>query len=259
VPVAAFTQVAYLARRSVVRTVRQPIMIVPSLTFPLILLAVNASGLSAATSLPGFPTDTYVTFAIAFAFLQGAMFATINGGQALAEDLQKGFFNRLQLTPLRGPALLAGQLAGVVALGIVQAVVFLSVGLLAGGQFAAGVAGVAVLLALSVLIAMAFGALGLFLGLRTGSAEAVQGMFPLLFILLFFSSMALPRDLIANDWFRAIADWNPVSYMLEGIRSLFIDGWNAEALALGFGLAAALLVAGLAAASTLLRTRMVRT
>lgn len=256
---ATLTQVRYLARRSVLRTVRQPIMIVPSLTFPLILLAVNASGLAAATKLPGFPTDSYLTFAVALAFMQGAMFATINGGQALAEDLQKGFFNRLQLTPLRGPALLAGQLAGVVTLGMVQATVFLSVGLLAGGSFAAGLGGVLALLALSVLISMAFGSVGLFLGLRTGSAEAVQGMLPLLFILLFFSSMALPRELIAADWFRTIADWNPVSYMLEGIRSLFIAGWDGEALALGFGIAGALLVVAIAAASTLLRTRMVRT
>jgi ABC-2 type transport system permease protein len=87
----------------------------------------------------------------------------------------------------------------------------------------------------------------------------VQGMFPILFIVLFFSSMALPRDLIANDWFRTIADWNPVSYMLEGIRSLFVDGWNSEALALGFGLAAALFVVGIFAANSALRTRMVRT
>lgn len=256
---ATLTQIGYLAKRSVVRVARQPAMIVPSLLFPLILLAVNASGLEAATNLPGFPTDTYVTFAIALAFLQGAMFATINGGQSLAEDVQRGFFNRLQLTPLRGPALLAGQLAGVVALGLVQAVVYLSVGLLAGGEFAAGPEGVLVLFALAVLISTAFGALGLFLGLRTGSGEAVQGMFPLLFVFLFFSSMALPRDLIANDWFRTVADWNPVSYMLEGIRSLFVQGWDAEALALGFGLAAALLVIALAAASSALRTRMVRT
>ena len=256
---ATLNQVGYLARRSVVRVARQPVMIVPSLLFPLILLAVNASGLDAATELPGFPTDTYLTFAIALAFMQGAMFSTINGGQMLATDVQHGFFSRLQLTPLRGPALLAGQLAGVVALGVVQAAVYLSVGLLAGGEFSAGPGGVLVLFALAVAISMAFGALGLFLGLRTGSGEAVQGMFPLLFVFLFFSSMALPRDLIANDWFRMIADWNPVSYMLEGIRSLFVDGWDAEALALGFGIALALLAIALAAANAALRTRMVRT
>jgi ABC-2 type transport system permease protein len=243
----------------VVRTIRQPIMIVPALAFPLILLAVNASGLEAATAIPGFPTDSYVTFALAFAFMQGAMFATINGGTSLAQDIQQGFFNRLQLTPLRGSAIIAGQLAGVLLLGVIQAVVYLSVGLLAGASFEAGVLGVPVLLALSVAISAAFGAFGLWLGLRTGSGEAVQGAFPLLFIVLFFSSMTLPRDLIENDWFRTIADWNPVSYMLEGIRSLFIDGWDAEALALGFGFAAVLFAIAIAGSAGSLRSRMERT
>jgi ABC-2 type transport system permease protein len=256
---ATLTQIGHLARRSVHRTVRQPALVIPALTFPLILLAVNASGLEAATDLPGFPTSSYITFAIAFAFMQGGFFATIGGGSQIAEDIQRGFFNRLQLTPLRGSALLAGQLAGVVLVGLLQAVVFLSVGLLAGGDFEAGVPGVAVLIALSVLISLAFGAIGLFIGLRTGNGEAVQGSFPLFFALLFFSSMALPRDLIETDWFRAIADWNPVTYLLEGVRSLFIDGWDGEALGLGFGIAAAIFVAAIAVASAALRTRMVRT
>ena len=253
------TQVHHLAGRSVMRVVRQPALIVPSLLFPLILLAVNASGLETATEIPGFPTDSYITFALAFAFMQGAMFATLGAGQSLAEDVQRGFFNRLQLTPLRGWAMLAGQLAGVVVLGLVQAIVYLSVGLLAGAEMEAGPLGVVVLVALSVLISLAFGALGLLVALRSGSGEAVQGMFPLFFILLFLSSASLPRELIANDWFQAITDWNPVSYMIEGMRSLFIDGWDPEALALGFGLAGILLVVALAAASAALKERMVRT
>ena len=111
------TQVGYLARRSITRTVRQPILIIPSLVFPLFLLAVNSSGLDAATSLPGFPTDSYLTFALGLTFMQGALFATMGAGQSIAGDIQHGFFNRLQLTPLRGPALIAGQLAGVDAPG----------------------------------------------------------------------------------------------------------------------------------------------
>jgi ABC-2 type transport system permease protein len=253
------TQVGHLAGRSVRRVVRQPALIVPSLLFPLILLAVNASGLDAATMIPGFPTDSYLTFALAFAFMQGAMFATLGAGQSLAEDVQGGFFNRLQLTPLRGWAMLAGQLAGVVVLGLVQATVYLSVGFAAGAEMEAGPLGVVALVGLSVLISLAFGALGLLVALRAGSGEAVQGMFPLFFILLFLSSAALPRELIANDWFQAITDWNPVSYMIEGMRSLFIDGWDAEALLLGFGLAAVLLVLALAGASLALKGRMVRT
>ena len=83
------------------------------------------------------------------------------------------------------------------------------------------------------------------MALRTGSGEAVQGMFPLFFVLLFLSSMKLPRNLIQTDWFRAVATWNPVSYLIEGIRSLLITGWDAEALALGFGFAAAIAVIAL--------------
>src|SRR4029077_9532157 len=97
---------------------------------------------------------------------------------------------------------------------------------------------------------------GAFVALRTGSGEAVQGMFPLFFVLLFLSSINLPRNLIQIDWFQTVATYNPVSYLVEGIRSLLVTGWDAEALALAFGLALAIVVIGLAAASAALRTRL---
>ena len=84
-------------------------------------------------------------------------------------------------------------------------------------------------------------------------------MFPLFFAALFLSSMSLPRDLIETDWFRTVATYNPVSYMLEGIRALFIDGWNGEAIALGFACAGAVAIVAIAACAAGLRTRMVRT
>jgi ABC-2 type transport system permease protein len=77
--------------------------------------------------------------------------------------------------------------------------------------------------------------------------------------LLFLSSMSLPRPLIEQDWFRFIATYNPVSYMIEGVRSFIIFGWDAEALALGFGVTIIGAVAAVAAASSALRTRLVRT
>ena len=84
------------------------------------------------------------------------------------------------------------------------------------------------------------------LALRTGTGEAIQGMFPLFFVLLFLSSMSLPRNLIESDWFRALATINPVSYLIEAIRSLIITGWDGQALALGFGIALLILALGLA-------------
>jgi ABC-2 type transport system permease protein len=252
------TQIGQLAHRSVLRTLRQPAQIVPALIFPLFLLAVNSGGLKDATNLPGFPTDSYLTFALAVPFMQGALFSVMNAGTDLARDIETGFLNRLALTPLRGAALLSGLLAGAVVLGLLQAVTYLVVGLTAGAELAAGPAGALVIIALSVTITVAFGTLGLFAALRTGSGEAVQSLFPVFFVFLFLSSMALPLDLIETDWFRAIATANPVSYLLQAIRSLLIEGWNAADLALGFGIALAVLALGMLAASAL-KTRLVRT
>jgi ABC-2 type transport system permease protein len=252
-------QAGYLGWRSVIRTARQPIVIVPPLVFPLFLLAINASGLDAATRIQGFPADSYLAFVLAFPFVQGAIFATNTAGTNIAQDISTGFLNRLSLTPMRGASLLAGQLSGVLLVGTIQAVVFLAAGLIAGAGIEAGPLGVPVLFALSLSICAAFGTIGLFVGLRTGSGEAVQGLFPLMFILLFLSSAVLPRDLIAHDWYQTLATINPVSYLIEGLRSLVITGWDAEALALGFGIAWAIFAGGLAASTAALRERLVRT
>ena len=248
-----------LARRSVVRTLRQPLMVVPSLFFPLLLLSINSSGLDSATRLPGFPTDSYFQFALAIPFVQGALFSANSAGTNVANDIESGFLNRLALTPLRRVSLMMGQLAGILALGLIQAVTFVVVGVAFGSGIKAGVSGALVIVALSLVISLGFGCIGAFVALRSGTGEAVQGVFPLFFAALFLSSMALPRDLIQSDWFRTVATWNPVSYMLEAIRSLVITGWDGEALALGFGCAAGLAAISLAAASSALRTRMVRT
>jgi ABC-2 type transport system permease protein len=252
-------QIKELARRSVMRTLRQPAQIVPATTFPLILLAINSAGLDSATDIPGFPTDSYLTFALAFAFLQGGVFAVIGTGQNLAEDHVNGFFSRMQLTPIRPVALVAGQLAGTLAVGLFQATSYIAVGLVAGGSIEAGIPGALVLIALATLISLAFGSIGLIAGMRASTPENVQGLFPVIFVFLFMSSMALPRDLIQTDWFQTVATYNPVSYMIEGIRSLLITGWDVEALALGFGFALAILVIALAVATASIRTRMVRT
>jgi ABC-2 type transport system permease protein len=257
--VSDLSNAALLVRRSVLRTLRQPANIVFSFAFPLLLLAVNAGGLSAATKIPGFPANSYLTFALAIPFVQGALFAANSAGTNFAMDIETGFLDRLSLTPLSRSALLAGQLAGVVALGLFQAVIFLAVGEAAGAGFAAGAGGVLVLLALSILITLGFGTLGALIALRTGSGEAVQGMFPLFFVFLFLSSQALPRNLIETDWFRTIATYNPVSYLLEAIRSLLITGWDGEALALGFGCAGVIALVGIVASSRALRLRMART
>jgi ABC-2 type transport system permease protein len=252
-------QVWLIARRSVVRTFRQPGTWFPPLTFPLMLMAVNSNGLRAATHLPGFPTNSFLAFFLPFSFLQGALFASGIAGVDLARDIDTGFQNRLALTPVRGSALLIGQIGGAVGLGALQACVYLGVGLAFGVHIDTGVAGAFLILLLAVLIATGWGTLGLWLALRTGSGEGVQSQFPLLFFATFISSMNLPRNLIEVTWFRDVATINPVSYMIEGLRSLVISGWDAQALLLGFGFTLALIAVSLTLAGRQLKVRMART
>jgi ABC-2 type transport system permease protein len=253
------TQLGIIMGRSVRRTLRQPAFVFPTVAFPLLLLALNSAGLSGATKIRGFPTDSYLDFALTVTFMQAALFAATIAGTELATDIESGFINRLQLTPLRRVALLAGELTGAMVVALLACLSFVAVGLVTGVTFQAGVGGVLVLIALAQLTALGFSALGAVMAARTGSAEAVQGLFPLLFVSFFLSSLNLPRPLIETDWFRTIATWNPVSYMVEGMRSLIIAGWDGSALWRGFLAAGTLAVIGLLGASAALRTRLGRT
>jgi ABC-2 type transport system permease protein len=242
----------------VVRTLRQPANVIAPLVFPMMLLAVNSGGLKAETKLPGFPTTSFVAFALAVPFMQGALFATMNAGTDLARDIQTGFLSRLSLTPMRRLAVLGGQLGGVVTLGLAQALVYVGVGFAIGVHFKSGPAGVLVLVVFAVFVSFAFGAMGAYAALRTGSGEAVQSLFPAFFVFLFISSMNIPRNLMSVTWFRDVATANPVSYLIEAVRSLIITGWDWQALALGFGIALVVSLVALALASSALKGRMAR-
>ena len=256
---ATVPQIATLGRRAVIRTARQPANVIFPLLFPMLLLSVNAGGLRAATNLPGFPSDSFLAFALAVPFVQGALLATINANVEFARDIQTGFLNRLALTPVRSLVLLVGQLGGLLTIALVQAIFYLAVGLAFGVRLESGIAGAAMLLVLETMIALAFAAWGSWAALRTGSTEAVQGLFPVFFVFLFMSSMNMPRNLIDADWFRWIATLNPVSYLIEAVRSLVIEGWNWEALGLGFAVAGGMSLIGFTLAAKALWRRLERT
>jgi ABC-2 type transport system permease protein len=116
-----------------------------------------------------------------------------------------------------------------------------------------------VLYLLVVLMAIGFGALGVAAALRTGNGEAVQGLFPVLFVLLFLSTINLPLDLIPITWFRWVATVNPITYLVDALRSLIITGWDWPTLAAGFGVALAIAVVGILLSAAALRGRLQRT
>jgi len=135
-----------------------------------------------------------------------------------------------------------------------QTVFFVVVLVPFGLRVTTGVAGLALMAIGGLLTALAVAALMSTMALRTGSSEAVQGSFPLLFVLLFFSSAFFPRETMSGAY-RTIANWNPVSYLVEGFRSLTIGEIDATSIAQVVALPAALAVVTMSGALAALRSR----
>lgn len=249
-------QTAALSRRAVLALARQPALVVPSLMFPLLFLALGTSSFSRATRLPGFPdVDSFLDFALAGAIVQGVLFGSITGATALATEIEIGFFDRLLMTPTSRASILFGRLAGGMAYGAAQTVVFTAVLVPFGLSIKSGVVGFLVIVVGGTLLALAVGAVMSAMAIRTGSSEAVQGSFPLLFIALFFSSAFFPRQTMSGAY-KWIADLNPVSHLVEGFRSLVIEGLTWGGVARTLLISAAFAVAGMALALSSLRKRI---
>jgi ABC-2 type transport system permease protein len=222
-------------------------------------MAVSVSGAGRAGSIPGFPAESYLDFYLAGAVVNGTLLGGISAGTALATDIEQGFIRRLLLTPMQRPAVLIGHVSGAMAVGLIQGTVILGAGVAAGARVKAGIAGGVVVVMFAVLVALTFSSIGALIAARTGSSEATQSVFPLFFILMIFSSYFMPRNLIDVDWFRAIATFNPVTYMIEAMRSLITTGWDGRALGLGLLAIGAIATLGFGGAAAALRTRLART
>ena len=218
-----------MSKRSILAIWRQPSLVVPSLIFPLFFAALGTSSFSRATEIPGFPdVDSYLDFALAGAVVQGILFGSTVGATALATDIENGFFDRLLSSPSTRSGIIVGRMAGGMLYGFVQTIFFVVVLLPFGLTIEAGIAGVVTMSISGAAIALMVGALMSAMAIRTGSSEAVQGAFPLVFIALFFSSAFFPRETMSGVY-GTLADLNPISYLVEGLRDLTIEGFTLSA------------------------------
>jgi ABC-2 type transport system permease protein len=232
-----------LGRRSVKQTFRRPQLAAPILIFPTLLLAVQTGGAGRAVDLPGFPeVDNFLSFMLAGAMLQSTLLAGNTGGIALAVDLEMGFTDRLFAAPVSRYSIVLGRLAGVAALGCVSALWFIAIGLIFGASFEQGVPGMLLMILFTALAAVAFGGISAAIALYTGTASVVQGLFPLIFVILFLSSAFFPTNLLLEPA-ASVAEYNPLSFIVEAIREPVIGSVTVEAVAKAFGALA--LVGGL--------------
>jgi ABC-2 type transport system permease protein len=212
-----------LGARSVKQTLRRPQLLAPINVFPSLLLAIQTGGAGRAVDLPGFPqVHGFLDFMLAGAMIQSTLLAANSGGIALAVDIEMGFTDRLLAAPIARFSMVLGRLAGTAVLGALSALWFIAIGLIFGARIEQGVPGALLMVLFVTLSAVAFGGLGAAIALRTGRASVVQGLFPLVFVILFLSSAFFPDDLMLEPA-RTVARYNPISFIVEGIRDPVIS------------------------------------
>lgn len=242
-----------LGMRSIRQTFRRPQLIAPIIVFPTLLLAIQTGGAGGAVDLPGFPpVQSFLQFMLAGAMMQSLMLAGNSGGIALAVDIEMGFTDRLFAAPIPRYTIVLGRLAGTAALGLFAALWFLSIGLVFGAEIHSGVGGALIAIFLVTATAMAVGGIGAAIALRTGSASVVQGLFPLVLVVLFLSSAFFPNELMIEPA-KTIAEYNPLSFIVEGVRGPIVADVDAAELA-----EAVLAIAGIVLVGLLLSGRALR-
>jgi ABC-2 type transport system permease protein len=245
-----------MSKRAILALARQPATVIPSLVFPLFFIALGTAAFGRAVKLPNFPkVDSFLDFALAGSIIQGVLFGSITSATALATDIETGFFDRLLASPTSRVSILVSRLAGAMAYAGLQTIVFIAALLPFGLSVRAGPLGVVVMIAGGMLTALAVGGLMSAMALRTGSSEAVQGSFPLLFILLFLSSAFFPRQTM-NGTYKRIAGINPISHLVEGFRDLTIEGLSWSAVGRTLLISGAMAVLAIAIALRSLRKRV---
>jgi ABC-2 type transport system permease protein len=250
--------VAALGRRVLSVQFRRAQLLMPTFVLPLLLLAVIASGTSAAQGLRGFPdVASYLAFVVPGTIVQGTILAGLTAGIAMASDIEFGFFDRLLTAPVRRTSLVLGRLCGTLVLSMAQTTWFLGVALLFGASYPGGVGGVVGTIALAAITAVGMGGVSCAIALRTGSLSLLQSLFPFMFVMLFTAPAFFPQDLL-TPVLRGVSDYNPLTYVVEGVRALLGGDVALGSPWLGFLSATGLAIATVGVATVALHERLRR-
>ena len=234
-PVGIITDIATVARRAVRSLLREPEFLYPALIIPLFFFVVNIGALqSFVERMPGIDYKAFqLPVAIVFAV------TGITRASVLVIDIQTGYLDRMLVTPVRRATLLLGMMVADIVLAIGLSIVVVGMGFAFGVRFYTGLGGLFVFVAMAVSWSLAFTGFPYTIALRTGNPAAVNSSFLIFFPFAFLTPAYLPRELMTG-WMQAVAAWNPVTYLLEAMRSLMSEGWDSASL--GKGIAA---IAGL--------------
>lgn len=224
------TEILLLGRRAVREVVRYPEATIPTLFIPLFFLVVNIGQVSKTfpSTTPFLKGQGYVAFQLPVSLMFAV--ATATSGLALVTEIDLGYFDKLLVAPIRRSSIIFGRLAADLVRGIAGSALVLLVGIALGARVESGVAGAVVIVLLSALFGVAYAGFGILVALRTRNVQATQSSFLLFFPLLFLTPNFVPFDRLSS-LMETLARINPVSYVIVGLRSLVIDGWDLGKLA----------------------------
>ncbi len=228
--------VAGRAMRAVSRDLE---VVVPPVFIAIFFFVVNIATLERLTEGAAAGFD-YTAFQMPTAILLGV--TGVSRAPAVVLDVQNKYMDRMLLTPVRRTSILVGHMLADVAVAAALTLPILALGFILGVRFEAGVLGVVAFVAIAACWSLAFAGFGYAIALKTGNPAAVNSSFMLFFPFLFLTTSYVPRDQL-NGWLDTVAGLNPVTYILEGLRSLTLEGWQWDELAktlLAIGLVAAL-------------------
>jgi ABC-2 type transport system permease protein len=229
-PAGALHDVLSIAGRALRAVPRDLEAVLPPVFIAFFFFIVNIGTLENLTqnNIRGFD---YTAFEMATAVLLGV--TGVSRAQALVVDVQSGYFDRLLLTPVRRSAILVGHMVADVTVSSILCVPILALAFALGIDFHTGVLGVLVFIVIAALWSLAFAGFGYAIALKTGNPAAVNSSFLLFFPFLFLTSSYVPRGQLSG-WLDTVAGWNPVTYLLEGMRSLALAGWRWDDLGRAF-------------------------
>jgi ABC-2 type transport system permease protein len=215
-----------LGQRALREAWRTPEALIPTLFIPLFFLVVNVG--QAAKIFPGETTDFlhgqgYGAFQLPSSLLLAASFGT--AALFLVEDIEGGYFDKLRATPISRTSLVLGRLVAEVAKGVLIATLIVIGGVIFGISIASGALGFVLLVALTALWAAVFTGYMQLIALKTRSAAATNSGGLIFFPLLFLTPNFVPRDLLTRPM-EIAATFNPVTYLMEALRSLILEDLN---------------------------------
>lgn len=218
-----------IATRSVRAVPREMEFIVPALVVPVFFYAINIGALEplaeagTGVDFKAFQLPVAITFAV----------TGLSRASALVTDIQNGYFDRLLMTPIRRLSLLLGLMMADLFLITALSLPVIAMGYIVGVRFDTGVPGIVLFVLMGGLWGLAFTGFPYAIALKTGNPAAVNTSFVLFFPFMFLTTSFLPYEALSG-WLQTIARWNPVTYLLAGMRSLLYGGWDAYDIALGF-------------------------